>query len=835
MMPEIIPIRETSVREVSIQVATAGSKFDKKFKNQTVTIAQFAERLAKPTVSQETLAQYLHMPKAQQDDIKDVGGYVGGMLKGGVRNSRSIANRSCITLDLDNAGDTSLEVVIDALKAATPGAAYVIHSTHKHRPGCVRLRWVGFLSRPVYPDEYQAIARKLASMSNIEWFDDTTYDPVRIMYWPSISRDADYVYINETGEDTGLIDADALLAAYGEDDAWKDSTLWPTSSRQQIIIQKELRNQQNPLEKKGIVGAFCRVFDIHGAIKEFLSDVYRKDGRRYTFIEGSTAKGVALYGLEGGSDNKALWAYSNHATDPASGVLCNAFDLVRLHLFGHLDEKVRRDVEGTKLPSYKAMVEKAVSVPAVAKEDANSLFPVGIDASDYFEDLGSDKDDAGVGVEIDDGVEGGPDGVDPDEWKMLLGRNKDGSLQASFGNACSLLQHEDNLKGLVYFNEFTGYREYKRKREWQDEDTAMVRKYLADQYGLNFSKADLENAILWMGAQRRYHPVREYLTSVNGTWDGVKRVDRLFLDYLSEQDNAYTRETARCWIMAACMRIWEPGYKFDYVPVISGPQGVGKSTFCSVLAKKWFGELTVFDDQKAVEQMRSCWLMELSELSVNNRHEIEEQKRFISATSSMVRLPYRHDPVRFKRHCVFIGTTNQEEYLKDSTGNRRWWPIHCHVNQIDLKRLRGEVDQIWAEAMDLCADPDATTELSPEARTVALSRQLESRVSDAWEGIVTEWLAAPAHKRRYDADWNDVRGMMPDREEDMEVRDRVCVQEIWQDCFGGKKHDLKKFDANRIAAIMDNLPHWTRKSTARFGERFGIQKGWITHSQIVPF
>ena len=833
MMPEKNQVNDgaATLRDFPIQIATAGSKFDKKFKNQTVTIAQFVARLSKPTVTQETLAQYLHMTKAQQDDIKDVGGYVGGILKGGVRNTRSVANRSIITLDLDNAGDTSLDAVLDTIGTALPGAACVIHSTHKHRPGCVRLRWVGFLSRPVFPDEYQAIGRKIASMSNIEWFDDTTYETARIMFWPSHSRDAEYVLIDNTGEDATLIDVDSILATYGPEEAWKDSTLWPTSSRQQTVIQRELKNQQNPLEKSGIVGAFCRVYDIHQAVSEFLSDVYRKDGGRYTYLEGSTAKGVALYGPEGEGKVKALWSYSNHATDPTSGVLCNAFDLVRLHLYGHLDEKVKSDIEIHKRPSYKAMVEKARSIKAVQMEDINSLFSDDADASGYFEDAVPDDLPAAPPADVETAQD-----EDADAWKLKLMRTKSGEVQNNFYNACLLLQHESNLKCLVWHNEFSDRVEYARKRMWRDEDTSSVRKYLAERYQLNFSEADVQKAVELVGFETRsYHPVKDYLNSVNGTWDGVARAERLFIDYLGEEDNPYTRQTALCWLMAACIRIWEPGYKFDYVPVLSGAQGIGKSTFCSVMARKWFGELISFEDQKAVEQMAMCWLMEIPEMTATNRHEIEEQKRFLSATSSKVRLSYRRNSAEYKRHCVFIGTTNLEEYLKDSTGNRRWWPIRCTVDQIDIKKLRSEADQIWAEIMDKCADPDVTTELTPEAVQIALVRQQACRVSDAWTGIITEWLMGTAHKRRYDADWSDTKASFPNSEEDMERRDRVCVQEIWQDCFGGRKTDLKLLDAKRIASIMDAIPYWERRGTVRFGDRFGRQKGWVLNSDIAPF
>ena len=822
-----------AIASTQIHIATCVSRFKRQHKNQTITIGDMAERLGTPTRTQETLSEYLHMAKSQQDDIKDVGGYVGGMLKDGIRSTRNVANRSIVTLDLDNAGDTALPDILAALESATPGAAYVIHSTHKHRQGCCRLRYVGFLSRPVFPDEYQAIARKIASLSNIEWFDDTTYEPARLMYWPSVSRDADFVYINtvDDNDSAAPIDVDAVLASYGADDAWKDSTFWPTSSRQQTVITRELGRQQNPLEKEGIIGAFCRVYDIHAVINTHLSDIYRRDGSRYTYIDGSTAKGVAVYGMTR-DDHRALWTYSNHATDPASGMLCNAFDLCRVHKFGHMDSKVKPDTPTHKLPSYTEMMEFVRGIKEVVMEEAKALFRDDDDNAHagYFDDADID-DEEQAAQPADDG------NVESEEWMLKLMRSKSGDIQTNFYNACLLIENEKKLKKLVWYNEFSDRIEFSRKRVWRDEDTSSVRRYLADRYKLNFTEADVQKAIDLVGFETRsYHPVKDYLSSVNGTWDGVKRAELLWIDYLGEEDNAYTRETAKCWLMAACTRIWEPGHKFDCVPVLSGAQGIGKSTFCSIIARKWFGEINSFEDQKAVEQMAMCWIMEMPEMTAANRHEIEEQKRFISATSSKVRLSYRRNSSEYKRHCVFIGTTNLEEYLKDSTGNRRWWPIRCAVDRIDTSRLRMNVDQIWAEVMELCADPNATTELSAEtALSLAKLRQQDTMVSDAWEGIIREWLSRPAHPRRYDADWSEIQAVLPNSSDDMECRGRVCVQEIWQDCFGGRKADLRPIDSRRIASIMDNAPGWTRKTTVRLGARFGIQKGWIFETEIAPF
>lgn len=804
-------IMPETVLDRKINIATATTRFALKWKNRSMTIGDFVAKLSKPTITQETVKEFRAMPKARQDDIKDVGGYVGGVLKGGRRSIQSVANRTILTLDLDHAGETKTEQLLDRVGEALSGTAWLAHSTHKHTDEAPRLRIISFLDRPAFPDEYEALARKIAEKINIEWFDDSTYEPHRLMYWPSIPNDAENVFADYTGE-PGLISVRSLLDEYGPDELWKDTTVWPTSSRQAGVLERRLKQQADPLAKKGVIGAFCRTFTIEQALGEFLGEVYRHEGgNRWTYIEGSSSKGLVIY------DGK--FAYSNHSTDPSANQLCNAFDLVRIHRFGHLDGDVREDVPIHKTASFKAMSEFAEDIQAVKVEMVKNLFS---DAA--FDDVETD-------VAADD------------DWINALQTTKEGAIKPTYGNCCDILTYDEQVKDLVWHNEFTGLKEYGRGgREWSNEDTLVLRKYLRDKYGMDIPGNNCADAVDWKADKQRHHPVKEYLLGLNGTWDGVKRAEMLWIDYLGEEDNAYTRETAKCWLLAAVNRIMKPGYKFDYVPVIYGPQGVRKSTMCAVLAKNpdWFGELGTFEEQRAVEQMRGKWILEFAELSINNKSELEQQKHFISSTKSCVRLAYRRDPATFYRHCVFIGTTNQREYLKDTTGNRRWWPVDCAPWMkkegpcIDLEKLKGEVDQIWAEVMEMYCDIDSETELSKEASEIARRIQEEKLEADEWSGLINSWIEEKAHRRRYDRDWDRVTASFDDDEQDLEIRDRVCVLEIWHDCLG-MKYPIKKYDRNRIASVLDKNTKWERKITLKFGDRFGKQRGWIKTSIYAPF
>ena len=816
MMPDRKTNQERSILQKEINIAEGSSRFTQVWKNKTITIGDFVKRLKKPTITQETVDEFHAMPKSDQDERKDQGGYVGGVLKGGRRTAQTLANRSIVTLDLDHAGMLTTEQIIKKAEEAFSGMAWVAHCTHKHRDIQPRIRVVLFLDRAVFADEYQAVSRQLAKKMDINLFDDSTHEPHRLMYWPSIPSDLKYVFVDRTTDhgdgDNALVCVDDVLEEYGPGGAWKDTTLWPTSERQTVILKRKIDRQADPHGKKGVIGAFCRIYHpIDKAIGEYLSDVYRHDGgNRYTYIGGSTAKGLVIY-----EDGK--FAYSNHGTDPACGQLCNSFDLVRIHKFGYMDSKSKPDVSADKLPSYKAMVEFTERLENVKVEMIKSMI-------NEAEVIDEDSED--------------------NEWLNNLAATKEGAIKPIFGNITEILTHDKNIKDLIWYNENKHLKEYRKGgREWTNEDTLNIRKYLQENYNIDVTGNVTADAVDWRADKQRYHPVKEYLYKVHGTWDGKQRVERLWIDYFSEEDNAFTRESARAFTLAAVTRVFEPGSKFDYAPVVAGPQGIGKSTFCEILAVNpdWFGELTTFDEPKAVEQMRGKWIMELPELSVTNKSELEQQKHFMSSRSTTVRLAYRRDSATFHRQCVFIGSTNQKEYLKDTTGNRRWWPIDCGEGftetgkHIDVNRLKGERDQIWAEAMEIYSDIDSDLTLSPEAVKIAIQRQRGKLETDEWEGVIESWLDLPASIHRYNKDWSSKAEDFNSLDgKGIEVRERICVIEIWEDCLK-MKHPMRKYDKNRIAGILDSLDSWERKRTLKFGERFGRQRAWVRKFEEAPF
>lgn len=327
-------------------ISLGKSRDDVNWKNTTMRWSALVSRLSDSRETSETHDEFMRLKKDEQDRIKDIGGFVGGYVKGGRRLKTAVEVRQLVTLDADFAKGNFWEAVQD-LAIDWPDFACLMYSTHKHTPKEPRLRLVVPLSRKVNPGEYEAIARKLAEAIDIEAFDDTTYEINRLMYWPSHSSDIKPVF---ELHDAPFLDPDEVLGMYHD---WTDTAEWPTSSRETEKRRKKAEKVEDPLGKKNLVGTFCRTYTITEAIRKFIPDVYTPTVKenRWTYAAGSTSGGLVIY------DDDHL-AFSHHNTDPAGGLDVNAFDLVRIHKFGHLDEG-SEDKTGASRPSYKAMAEFA--------------------------------------------------------------------------------------------------------------------------------------------------------------------------------------------------------------------------------------------------------------------------------------------------------------------------------------------------------------------------------------------------------------------------------------------------------------------------------------------
>ena len=776
----------TIQHDKALDIATGNSRKTKTWKNKTIQWSELLKRLVKETRTPETVAEYKAMGKNQQSDIKDVGGFVGGYCNNGSRSD--IRFRSVLCLDADFA-DAELWPDWELLY----GKAAAVYSTHKHTPEKPRLRLVIPLARNVDPDEYQAIGRRVAATLGMNKFDDTSYQPQRMMYWPSVSQDGEYFF---SCIDAPFLDPDEVLATYHD---WRDVSAWPTSKNEAEQPKKAASKQKDPLEKGGLVGAFCRAYyPIQEAIAAFVPTYQPcNEPNRYTYTEGSSAAGVVIY-----EDGK--FSYSFHGTDPASMQTVNAWDLVRLHMFHELDADCAPDVPASSRPSYKAMSE-------LAAKDKRTAAQIVSDRS------------AEALADFDTPLEESP-APEAENWREKLKITDKGGIAQTIENVVIILRHDPKLSGCLALNEMEHnivtrkdlpWRKVRGASQWVDADDAALRFYLERVYGIA-SKDRIFDAVNVVAAENKYHPVRDYLNGC--TWDGVPRVETLLVDYLGAEDNDYTRAVTRKALAAAVARIYRPGCKFDYMLTIRGQQGLGKSALISKLGGNWFSDsFTTLQGKDAYEQVQGVWIMEVGELAGMRKAEAETIKLYISKQVDRFRPAYGRRLQEFPRQCIFIGTTNESQFLRDTTGNRRFWVVDTPNEPAkDMwEELTPEtVRQVWAEAVEIYK---AGEELYLPRTLEAIAREVQETYEEEnpRAGIIADYL-----DRLLPAGWESMdlyarRSFLEGDAEGVTPRKVVCILEIWAEALGGNPDKLDRYAIKEIQDVMAGLPGWRRSGNKR--------------------
>ena len=780
-----------------LSIAYGSSCHAKRWVNQQVTFDELCERLSQTVRTPETVEEYPKLPKSERDRAKDKGGFVGGKLKGGRRKRDTVEGRSMLTQDADHAGIG----FIDSYEMLCPYAS-CLYTTHGHTPEAPRVRVVVPLTRDVTPDEYAAISRLFAAEWGIDQFDECSHRPHQLMYWPTTPADGEYVFKRCDGE---WLDPDRYLAAHP---GWRDCAGLPRSVREGGIVERGRKQQEDPLGKQGVIGAFCRTYGINEAVHVFLKDIYQESALqgRFDYIPADSSAGVVVY--------DDVFAYSHHATDPACGKLLNAFDLVRIHKFGGLDEKVPEDTEAAKLPSFKAMCDFAVN-------DENVKMTI-----------------AGERMEI---AEKEFSGENEDWLKQLEYEKRSTVVKNTLRNLLLILNNDEKLKGIV-FNQLSDGMEIKGEvpwehpsRFWRDADDAQLISYVDLTYG-TFSARNYDIAVTKVADDRSYHPIREFLASLP-EWDKVPRVDTILVDFLGASDNAYVRAVTRKTLCGAIARVMNPGCKFDTMLVLNGPQGKGKSTLISRLCGEWFNDSLLLNDTKdktAAEKLQGYWILEIGELAGLKKTEIETLRGFLSRQNDIYRASFGRRATPHPRQCVFIGTTNAENgYLRDTAGNRRFWPVKTpgDAARASWEMTEEEIRQIWAEALVRYKEGEPL-HLDNELAGMALKEQQIAMEVDEREGMVRDYLEMPLPERWDKMDIFDRRNYIcgsefgGEREPGVRKRERVCNMEIWCECFGKERGNLKRQDANEISAIMANIEGWKKADNKVRFPIYGIVRGY---------
>ena len=767
----------------NLSIAYGNNRQAKTWVNKTIQFDDLKERLKTTIRTTESAEEYAKMSRAQRDAAKDHGGFVAGVLKGGRRKIDTVEVRSMLALD----GDRIDRAFLDNYETICPytSALYTTHSSTNDNP---RVRLVVPLTRDVTPEEFVAVSRYLADMLGIDYFDECSYQPNQLMYWPSTPANGTFVY-KET--DGGWLDPDDILSKHPE---WTDPTRLPTSSRESKANTVAQQKVQDPLAKEGVVGLFNRAYyPITKALEAFLSDVYEPtdNENRWHLITSGSMAGVEI------KEDKFI--YSHHAKDPAYLKLCNAFDIVRTHRFGDMDDKA----------SYKAMCDFAMQ-----QDDVKMLA-----AAEKMADAQTDF----------------TDGEDTDWMKKLQYEPRSTVLKNNLHNITLILQNDPLLQNIVFNQQLDGM-EIKGavpwqhpSKYWRDADDAQLISYVDSHYG-TFSQRNYQIAVTKVSDDRSYHPIREYLDALP-EWDKISRVDTLLIDYLGAEDNAYVRAVTRKTLCAAVRRVQEPGVKFDTMLVLNGPQGIGKSTLISRFAGEWFSDSLNLGDTKdktAAEKLQGYWILEIGELAGLRKAEVETLRSFLSRQNDIYRAAFGRRATPHPRQCIFFGTTNAESgYLRDTTGNRRFWPVKTpgggskHSWDITAE----EIEQIWAEVL-VYVKAGEKLHLAADIESLAKEEQREALESDEREGLVRDFLETLLPENWDSMDLFERRsflsGVSNIGAKGTVRRTRVCNMEIWCELFGKDQGNLGRAESNTLAAMLTKLG-WIRQEKKERVKLYGPQ------------
>ncbi|MBO9612525.1 MAG: hypothetical protein J7619_07515 [Dyadobacter sp.] len=795
-----------------LDIAIGKHRNTKTWQNKQMSVETLAKMCSEPQVTNETFAEYLKMPTGEQDRIKDVGGFFGGYLPNGVRKNTNVLHRSVITIDLDFAKlgfSEDYEMLF--------GYDAIIYSTRKHSAEKPRLRLILIPDRELRPDEYEPVARKTGEMFGIEQCDHTSFRVTQFMHLPSVSKDMVGEFIFKRIEGPRIC-VDEVKGMYRN---WEDQSEWPRTSRETKQIRDAAfrkQTQADPREKGGLIGLFCQAYPtVSDVIYEYLPNVYEETDMsgRWTYKAGSGHAGAVEY-------TDGLFLYSNHMTDPAYSRLCNVVDLVRIHLYEPMDANVAEDTPINKKPSFMAMLDLIRNDPKVKALNAAAKF-------------------AEAGVDFAD-IPGGKKELD---WVSKAEFDTKGRFITSPHNIELILRSDPALKGRFKFNEFSEHINIEGPVPWDsvpgirqiaDNDVKGLRNYLGkNPYNIKRSPI-IDDTYPLIAKENQFHPIREYLSGLK--WDGVPRVDTLLTDYLGAEDTPLARAFIRKTLCAAVTRVFRPGAKFDYILTLISTEGTKKSTLAKSLGKEWFSETFNFsmlhggNGVRAQEQVRGVWIIEIPEMSGLNRAEVEAAKSFITTTVDRYRVTRGEHQSSFKRQCVFIGSSNNEEFLSSQTGNRRFWPVVVFVNP-PKKIIEGEfldpyeVDQIWAEAFVL--HKTELLYLTPELEALARETQADHTVSDERQGLIHRFL-----EMKLPDGWDSMEPVQrkiyfeygDSSKPGLTTRTRVCAAEIWVEALGGSTKDMSSQNTRFIHNIMRKMPGWKPYKSKTEFKVYGNQRAY---------
>jgi len=665
------------------------NRFSKAGIIQEITFEAMAKGFAnKPIRTKETVLEYQNGDRDFKLKCKDKGGFIAGTSQNNKRDATSILTRNMITLDMDYCPPNIIDKLKEKQEAKELNFPFFVYSTHSHTKQEPRLRLIVPLKDEIDVNKYEPVGRTIANIVGIEYFDATTFQINRIMYFPSVSIDGDYICESFGIGEYDYLDANVML------DKYMDYLNIAEFQRPHYIdglsINKIKKGKiaSSKQTKHRIVNAFNIEFTIVEAIERFLQDEYEpgKNSNRYTYKDGESKEGLVILNDE--------YAYSHHASDPAQGRLLHAFDIVRIHLFGKQDlESTSQEQQEkySKIPSFAAMVEFIRNnVPSAMKH-----MPEIQKLQKNIDEFESGK------IEVDE------NSVESDDWKMMLdmtGTKSDRHPKTNARNLGIIFNNDAKFKDLFYFDSLRDAVCFYRTPDWNSEkskgdmltdmDDSEIRVYLNTVYQIS-GKDLVYDCVVHEAGKKRIHPIRTFLANLP-EWDGKKRIETIICDLYNIQPNAFYKAASKAWWVGIIQRIMRPGSKFDMILVLSGEQGVGKSQFGKSIATldwgkrgmvdidsqpNYFGDDELpFEKKDAYEQLSGIMVYELPEFEkYYKKSDASTIKSFVSKTSDKFRRSYGRRVTEYRRQCVFIATTNDREPLRDRTGNRRFLPFYSKL------------------------------------------------------------------------------------------------------------------------------------------------------------
>ena len=808
-----------STKDKIISITTAESAKAKKWQAVQVTVGDFFKSLAEFKEIPMTLPEFVKLKetkegRAEQEKLKDTKGFVGASFSGDERSLTAVTGRDVITLDYDNIPSGKTQELVNSVDALN--VSYCIYSTAKHCPESPRIRVVIPLSETVNRSTFEPIARKVAeAIAPFEWIDGTCFRLNQLMYYPTACLGAERIYKANT--ERPCLEGNAWLDKYGEEGKdWRDATSWPgTSGKCEMHKYKKTES----LDKKPkIIKAFCRAYPISVAIDTFLSDVYEPAGTdtngsaRYNLIGGTCARGGCVY-----DDDTAF--FGNDATDKTNKRRCNSFDLVRIWKYGDLD-KGKESEDVTKRPSWKAMERLCAEDDNVQKAIREIIDEKKKDRAE--KEIKRYKESGGS-VENEDNAK--------DVW-ALLEMDENNNPKTTVNNYKVILENDESVKiGTLYaYDEFTGKTKIFGKLPhvgdcngaWCDAADAAILMHIEGAYRI-YSEQKYRVAMEALKIKYKINSLQQYLKSLP-EWDCVPRLETILIDCLGAEDDedGYTREVTKKAFIGAYMRAIEPGSKYDTMLILNGGQNIGKSTFLrqiSVNPQEWYTDSIqkLENDKDTMEKIQGKWIIEVGELNAMSKADVNGVKLFMSSQCDVYRASYARTPAEHPRMCAVFGTTNDGEFLRDTTGNRRFWPVDCYMKPVPEKtewivnELPKIVPQLWAEAKARYEKFGETPYIKDATLAKAAARvQEEHRVRPVNEGVIIDFVNRKVPKNWKDMDIIARRDFWANNpaavgEDDLVERDSICAQEIWCELYGKDINDMQRKDTLNINSVLCGL------------------------------